>query len=91
MSRPNWYCANCGTIAPPERMGKGSILVALLLLCLFIVPGLIYLIWWQMSKEWRCPKCFAPHMLPLTSPKAIEALQRLNADQAAGSVQSRPE
>ena len=50
-------CRNCASIVKPQSMnaGCGSIIIAILLLCLGIIPGIIYIIWESSRKQ--CPKC----------------------------------
>lgn len=38
---------------------------------LFIIPGVLYSIWRLASAEYVCPRCDAPHMIPLDTPEAI--------------------
>ena len=51
-------CPNpqCGYIGPPKKEARGSLLVAILLCFLFLLPGLIYMI--AMSGyNYVCPRC----------------------------------
>jgi hypothetical protein len=54
---------------------KGSILIELLLLCFFIVPGIIYSIWRLNTRQKICPKCKNPSMIPSDSPVGAKLLQ----------------
>jgi hypothetical protein len=47
---------NCGYKGEAKKSSKGSILIALFLLCLFIIPGVLYLIFCSGSRYY-CPKC----------------------------------
>ena len=69
------YCTNCGYQGHPKRVVKGSTLVELILFILFIIPGILYGLWRLASASQACPKCGAPHMIPLNSPKAQESLR----------------
>jgi len=68
------YCANCGTVAAPKSKTRGSFLVEVFLWLLFIVPGVIYSLWRLTTRAKVCPKCGAPNMLPMDSPRAKAAL-----------------
>jgi len=46
----------CGYVGKPRRKDKGSILVALFLLCCGIVPGIVYLAA-TSGCRYYCPKC----------------------------------
>lgn len=84
----NLYCNNCGTVAAPTTRTKGSFITEVFLWLMLIVPGIIYSLWRLTSKEKVCPKCGAPNMLPLDSPKAQSAIaqspQLTAAAQASG-------
>ena len=47
---------NCRYQGPPRKVARGSILVALLLLCCFILPGVLYAIFMQ-GYRYHCPRC----------------------------------
>jgi hypothetical protein len=64
------YCVNCGTRGRPKTITKGSIIIEVFLWLMFLLPGLIYSIWRHASRYKGCPKCKAPNMIPLDSPKA---------------------
>lgn len=68
------YCTRCGNVAEPTQFGRGSNVVCLLLLLVFIVPGIIYLIWMNSTDYWGCPTCGAREIVPLSSPVAKRAL-----------------
>jgi len=50
-------CGHCHAIVTPQRMQAGcsSLFIAMLLLCLGILPGLIYMVWESSRKQ--CPNC----------------------------------
>ena len=53
------HCQNCQAVSRVELKARGSCLVTLVLLCLAIVPGIIYEVWreYYAGKEAVCPKC----------------------------------
>lgn len=67
------YCQNCGSVGLPTTRVKGSFGVEVVLWLLMILPGLLYSVWRLTTKEQVCPKCGAPHMIPVDSPKARAA------------------
>ena len=53
-------CPYCHKIIKPRRKSAGpiwSILIAIVLLCLWILPGIIYIIWKSVGKQKQCPEC----------------------------------
>jgi ribosomal protein S27AE len=73
------YCPNCGTIAKPKTLTKGSFLIEVFLWLLLIVPGLIYSLWRMTSKAKVCPGCGNPNMIPTDSPMAKAGMKRVAA------------
>jgi hypothetical protein len=47
---------NCGYSGKPGRKARGSLILGLLLCCLFIVPGLLYFML-RSGYRYLCPKC----------------------------------
>ena len=47
---------NCGYRGAPRRESRGSCLIAVLLLCLGIVPGVLYLVI-MSGHRYYCPRC----------------------------------
>ncbi len=47
---------NCGYRGTGKTSGGKSLIVLILLLCLGIIPGLIYL-FWPSSQHLGCPRC----------------------------------
>ena len=70
------YCQHCGAVAAPKKVTKGSFLIEIFLWLMLIVPGLIYSLWRLTTKEKVCPRCGAPNMIPIDSPRAREALSK---------------
>ena len=58
LSADGFICPNphCGYRGEPERKSRGSILVALVLLLLAVLPGLIYVIM-TSGYDYFCPNC----------------------------------
>jgi hypothetical protein len=68
-------CANCGCSGKPKKITKGSFWIELILWLSFFVPGLIYSIWRCTTRYWACPKCKAPNMVPLDTPRGQQLLK----------------
>lgn len=66
-------CTTCGSVAKPERVTKGSMLIEFILWLCFIIPGLIYSIWRLTTRHDACSVCGAATLVPRHSPagKAI--------------------
>src|SRR3989442_11493861 len=69
---PERYCANCGSVAEPQRFVPGSFVVEVILWICGLLPGVIYSSLRRTKGYYGCPRCKAPNMLPLDSPKALE-------------------
>jgi hypothetical protein len=74
------FCTRCGLVSVPKVIEgrKRSVLLFVLLLFLWIVPGLIY---WGLAKDEPdslvCRMCGEPGgLIPLSSPVAQEALEK---------------
>lgn len=61
-SEDAFICANpnCDYRGTPKRIAKGSALVFILLLCLWIIPGIVYGIV-MSGYRYVCPKCGLTH------------------------------
>ena len=64
-------CGNCGTVAEPKSITKGSFAVEIILWLCFILPGMLYSVWRLASRHKGCPKCGQNNMIPLDSPRGI--------------------
>lgn len=84
---PTHLCKSCGNQVRPVVSSKLNGCFLIVLLCFFIVPGLLYLVWAGTQKVYTCPKCKAQGaMVPLGSPEA----QRMKAgEQPASPRQER--
>jgi hypothetical protein len=80
----DWFCTQCGTVGQPKKITKGSFGMELLMWLLMILPGVLYSLWRITSRYKGCPNCGAAHMIPATSPVAVERLATLSASRTAG-------
>jgi len=75
--RRNHICTRCGHVGPPQRTNYVAHAgCMLLLLCLGIVPGLIYLVILCLVPSTLCRKCKKDATVPLNSPGGAEAYRR---------------
>lgn len=56
-------CTHCRSEMYTKSKTKGSILMELVLWCLFIVPGLLYSIWRLASRTEACSECGSEHFV----------------------------
>lgn len=68
------YCTRCGTVGEQAFYRNGSVLLGIILLLFFVVPGVIYFIWYFGAGYWGCPRCQAEEIVPVNSPIARQAL-----------------
>ena len=67
-------CRNCGHVGEPEQSNRGHVLISLLLLCLFIIPGIIYIVWRRSDPHLRCERCGSIDTVAQDSPFAAQLL-----------------
>jgi hypothetical protein len=72
-------CTVCGFAGYPRKQRPGSYGMQILLTCLFVIPGLIYLFWrWTAQGDNRCPSCRGLNtMIPLNSIKGQRLAKEL--------------
>ncbi len=65
-----FICPNCGTPSGyAVKAPKGNVLIGIILLLFFIVPGIIYFIWMGSGGTDVCIKCKQPGLVPISSPR----------------------
>jgi len=55
-------------------MHSGSVKKGLLLLLLFVVPGVLYLIWYLLEGHWGCSTCGSRKVVPIMDPDEFRAM-----------------
>ena len=70
VSGRSMFCTSCGHEGPGKTVTRGSILIEIVLWLCFLVPGLIYSIWRQVSKHKACSRCGAQTLIAPDSPVA---------------------
>lgn len=76
-------CTACGRSSEPEHKLKGHVAITILLLCFYIVPGIIYMVWRRSGIKDNCPICKSENIIPVSSPEAwrIQAQRELEDSQ----------
>lgn len=69
------FCLDCKEIVKTKRETQGSIIIELLLWCLFIVPGLIYSIWRSTSRYDVCGICKSKRIISKNHKRAREIIE----------------
>ena len=68
---PTHLCRQCGNKVRPTATSKLNGCFFLVLLFIFIIPGLLYLVWAATQRLLICPICKAQNsVIPLESPEA---------------------
>ncbi len=84
---PTHLCRNCGNKVRPRVTSKLNGCFFIVLLCFFIVPGLLYLVWAGTQRVYSCPKCKAQNtMVPLSAPEAQRLLAEREAEPSKGGA-----
>jgi len=74
-----FICSDCHYVGKPLRITKGSLIIEIILWICFFIPGLIYSIWRQTSKQSICPACrHQSTMIPVSSPKGANMLAEID-------------
>lgn len=63
-------CTSCGSRMRPKPSSHCSVLIAILLLMLWIIPGLLYIGYCMAKSKPVCSVCGSEYVVPLNSPTA---------------------
>jgi hypothetical protein len=86
MPQKEMICTNCGHVGhEASRDDPVQILLLVLLLCLFIIPGILYLVYVVRGSK-MCPKCKTRRMIPIDTPLG----QKLLAETGQPQTQTAP-
>ena len=64
-----WICETCGYVGAPKNYQKGNDFLGCILGLLFLLPGLIYMIWNSGTRHKGCASCKSSSIVTLNSPK----------------------
>ena len=87
---PVFVCSHCGYVGRPVGTIKGSIVLEILMWCLFLLPGIIYTIWRGSTRQKVCPKCKRSSMIPSDTPLGAKLLKEHGQSLPTASQQSGP-
>ena len=65
-------CKECGTVAEPVAITKGSLGTEIVLWLFFLIPGIFYTAWRHGTRHDGCPKCSSASLVPLDTPMGRE-------------------
>jgi hypothetical protein len=71
-------CTQCEEEVDQQLIGTPSLVVTLLLLLFFIVPGILYWLYCEHGSYWGCPRCHSSKIVPLNSAAAAR-IKRMQA------------
>jgi len=78
----NQVCRDCWSISQPTQNKelRGSAFITVLLLLMYIIPGIIYMVWRRGDKSIICTKCRSKNLVPVDSPMGQKIIneQKLN-------------
>jgi len=63
-------CVLCGERVMPRKKTSFSVIIFILLLMLWIIPGLLYLGYCMSKSREVCPNCGGEQLVPINSPAA---------------------
>lgn len=66
-------CTRCQSVGLTGYGRIGSPRLGLLLLCFFVVPGVVYFLWYFCSRRWGCSTCGSFKVVPLVEREAFQA------------------
>ncbi len=73
MTRGKKLCLHCGSQS--NGTVRGSLVITLILLCFWLIPGIIYEMWRGAAGRTVCPTCRQPGLIPVISPAARKYLE----------------
>lgn len=61
-------CTRCQSVGLQRYIRSGSVRLGLFLLLLFVVPGVIYFLWYLGEGHWGCSTCGSRKVVPIVDP-----------------------
>lgn len=72
-------CSQCGAVGTPVTHTPGSILIEIVLWCMFLLPGLLYSAWRMTARAKVCRECGSKQLVPPTSPVGRRLLAEMRS------------
>lgn len=72
-------CTCCGSFGAPKKQAQGSMVLELVLWCMFIAPGFLYSIWRTFTKRLVCRSCGSTDLVPPNSLMGQKILKELRS------------
>lgn len=66
-------CTECQSVGLVRYIRRGTMRRGLALLCLFVVPGVLYLLWHLSTGHWGCSACGSRKVVPIQDPEVLRA------------------
>ena len=76
--KKKYICGNCGTQDKIKWVAKGSIFIEIILWLMFLIPGLIYSVWRQSTKQRTCKACDSTNLVPKNTPIGEKLVLQFN-------------
>ena len=64
-------CTRCQSVGLKRYMHSGTMKRGLFLLLFFVVPGVLYLLWYLLEGHWGCSTCGSRKVVPIINPETI--------------------
>jgi len=64
-------CTRCQSVGLKRYMRSGSLRLGMVLLCFFVVPGVLYFLWLLCSGHWGCSTCGSREVVPMLEREAF--------------------
>jgi hypothetical protein len=67
-------CTHCQSVGLKRYTRSGSAKKGLLLLFLFVVPGVLYFTWYLLEGHWGCSTCGSRRVVPIINPDEFKPI-----------------
>jgi hypothetical protein len=64
-------CTKCQSVGLARYVKSGSLRKGLFLLCLFVIPGVVYFAWHLCAGHWGCSTCGSRLVVPMEDPDML--------------------
>jgi hypothetical protein len=78
-SEESLICTTCGTQTDmPQSKARGSFVIEIILWLAFIIPGLLYSLWRQSTRQKVCPSCGNATLIVANTPDGRRRAEQLS-------------